>query len=67
MKEFFINLANDLMPEPEKVDHDEVVARRHARIKELGNAEWRIKQRKGATYEPTTYEIWMEAEGVSGT
>ena len=64
MREFFITLIEDLMPEQEKpVDHDAEVKARHERLSELGRAEWRVKQAKGSgLYDPSPREIWEEAD-----
>lgn len=65
MREWFIQLTNDLMPEPEPiVDRGEV--HRH-RVHELEEAVWRIKKAKGYDYEPTATEIWNEADGVDNS
>lgn len=62
MKEWFIKLADDLMPEPEPViDRGE---QHRTRVNELEAAVWRIKKREGYGYEPTATEIWEEADNV---
>ena len=57
MKDWFIKLADELMPEIETPIVDADLHPRERRLRELADARWAIMQQNGHV-EPTAQEIW---------